>query len=213
MKYSNVRLLSLILVAACSGDPVPAPEPRIEPSTMTSAAPENTVIAPPAMSAAADAGSDVQVDAPLARLPLDVSVLAATFKNGKASGGSFRGDPFYKFDFTVKNASNEVLKSFDQLKFDFGPDKKVTVDGSLCRLDVNLQPNQSLSFQATLLVNASKINSFDVVCRSVQRFPGATGSAPASATFAGPIKITVGGAGTTAETRFEAVGDATRIPE
>jgi hypothetical protein len=201
LAVSMIAFAAVTVVTACSSDP-----------TQVTQSPEKE--------SEIDAGSVAVVDASLADAAIerDVSVPAkdievtlteGKFENGLATGGSNRGNPYYKFSFLLRNLSNEVVGSMNQLELDFGNTMTVKVNDELCDMGVELAPGKERTLRGTLLVNNKGISGFDIVCGGTQKFLGASGSAPLSSTFAGPIRVSVRGVSKEMN-RFEAKGNAIR---
>lgn len=136
----------------------------------------------------------------------------ATFKVGgtfTVKKGSANPGYYYKIGITIKNTSAADLTSLDTLTYDFGDGKTVSLTEPACNGKLVLKAGSSVSIETQIGVGATSgvLNNYSNQCSS-QYFGGATGSAPATDTFAGPIAITIGGKTETGT--FSGTGSATR---
>ncbi len=151
---------------------------------------------------AGDTGTATDTAPPTTNVTLEVQ--SATFKSSTAAGGGF----VHAVVFSINNPSAVAVTSLDTMVFDFGGGQKVQLSKPACGGMFPIAAGAKRTVDTQVVVSTSgSLTNFSFICGSSQRFGGASGNAPADATFAGPVAITIGG--TTASGTFTGSGSAT----
>lgn len=183
-----------------AGEP---PEPEPDPSPSGSATTTPTATGTSTGEKPPPSTPDAGVDAAPSSVTLQVS--NATYRNTTAAGGGF----VYSIDFLIDNTSSKDVVSLDSMVFDLGGANQVSLKSSPCKGSFPIAAGSKKKVETQVVVSdAGSVTNFSFICPGSQQFGGATGKAPATASFADPIAVKVGGK--TSDGTFAASGSATR---
>ncbi len=135
---------------------------------------------------------------------VSLQIASGAYTNTTAASGGY----VYKVTFSLKNTSQYNVVSLDTMVFDFGGGKMVSLSEPACSGSFPIPAGGTKLVDVQVVISAGgTLSNFAMICGSSQLFGGASGTAPATSTFAGTIEISVGG--TTNTGTFDGVGSAT----
>lgn len=200
--YASLRVLvCCALVSIGCGSEASAPN-----TTATDGATADTATEGDAPATDTNEATDTKVAEETAPTTTKVTleIQSATYKASTAAGGGF----VHAVVFTIANTSAVAVTSLETLVFDFGGGQKVELTKPACSGMFPIAAGGKRLVDTQVVVSTSgSLSNFSFICGSSQRFGGASGKAPPSATFSDPIAITIGG--TTESGTFTGTGSAT----
>jgi hypothetical protein len=200
MRHAGVWFFGTLLLLGCGSSSTSDTTDAGNDATPTPDAMSQSDTSTPADSGL-DSGADVATNQ-----DVTLAIENATFTNVTGVDKDF----YYTVSLTIHNTSSDDVTSLDTLTYDFGNGNQISLTKPACagKLAIAAGASKSISTEIGVDKTTGAEKSFSIICSPSQYFGGATGMAPATNSFPGPIGITAGGP--TTKGKWSATGQATR---